>query len=134
LLTYQEDESSNGIGCAAPGASNPDPDTITGMFSHNEFENSSSGQNQAQGSASHEVQIEWVNSSIIATTVTGMSEGEIIDQLESNGMGMGDYSIDITVDVTSGGAALCTHSDDGEEVNYEIVVWVLDYTIEAVTE
>jgi len=134
MLSYEEDESSSGFGCAAPGASDPDPDTITGMFSHNEFENSSSGQNQAQGSASHEVQIEWVNSSIIATTVTGMSEGEIIDQLESNGRGMGDYSIDITVDVTSGGAALCTHSDDGEEVNYEIVVWVLDYTIEAVTE
>jgi hypothetical protein len=80
------------------------------------------------------MRIEWVNSSIIATTVTGMSEGEIIDQLESNGMGMGDYSIDITVDVTSGGGFQCTHSDDGEEVNYEIVVWVLDYTIEAVTE
>jgi hypothetical protein len=63
-----------------------------------------------------------------------MSEGEIISQLDSDGAGMGVYSIDITVDVASGGAALCTHSDDGEEVNYEIVVWVLDYTIEAVIE
>ena len=34
-LTYSEDETSSGLGCAAPGASNPDPDTITGTVVHN---------------------------------------------------------------------------------------------------
>ncbi|MCS5526613.1 MAG: sodium/proline symporter [Candidatus Poseidoniales archaeon] len=134
LLTYQEDESSNGIGCAAPGASNPDPDTITGLVNHDEFENTSSGQNQAQGETSHEMQIEWYNSSLISTTVSGMSEGQIIEQLDVNGAGMGDYSIDITVDSTAGGGLGCQHTDDGENVDYELVVWVLDYEIKAVTE
>ena len=34
-LNYSEDETSSGLGCNAPGASNPDPDTITGTVAHN---------------------------------------------------------------------------------------------------
>lgn len=132
ILTYQEDETSSGLGCALPGASDPAADTITGVLTHSELENSSEGQNQAQGEASHQGAIEWYNSSLIGTTVEGMSEQEIIDQLDSNGFGLGDYYIELSVEVASGGGAGCQHEDNGEEVKYELFVWVLDYTITAV--
>ena len=52
-LTYSEDETSSGLGCAAPGASNPDPDTITGTVVHNEHNTTASGQNSGAGVSSH---------------------------------------------------------------------------------
>ena len=43
-LQYSEDESSSGFGCAVPGASNPDPDTITGTISNDRINGTASGQ------------------------------------------------------------------------------------------
>ena len=130
LLTYSEDETSNGVGCAAPGASQPDPDTITGTLTHDDFNGTESGQNQGQGSSSHEVLVEWYNSSLyLSGNATGMSETEIKNQLDSMGAGLGVYFLEINVEAESGNAIGCTHTDNGEEVEYVVEVILLDYDI-----
>jgi len=130
-LSYSEDETSNGAGCLVPGASQPDPDTITGEIAHNEYNGTGSGQNQAEGSSSHEIVVEWYNSSLWnAGIISNLTESEIHEQLDAGGSGFGIHSVDITVDVGTGGSPGCPHTDDGEEVEYYVEVLVLDYSIE----
>ena len=128
VMTYSEDEAFAGPGCAAPGASNTEPDTITGMLMHSEFSGSESGQNQEGAPASHETLVEWYDASMIGD-VFNVTKADIIAGLDSNGAGLGDYSIGISVDVSAGGGLFCTHTDDGENVDYTIQLLVLDYTI-----
>ncbi len=131
-LSYSEDETSTGAGCTfVPGASQPEPDTITGTVVHNEYNGTGSGQNQAEGSSSHEIVVEWYNSSLWnAGIISNLTEAEIHEQLDAGGSGFGIHSVDITVDVGTGGGGGCLHTDDGEEVEYYVEVLVLDYSIE----
>ena len=129
VLTYSEDETSQGIGCVG-GAAQPDPDTITGTVVHNEHNGTGSGQNQDQGSSSHEFVVQWSMAVLNGTVLSGLSESEIHDQFDARGAGLGAYSLDITVDVEAGGGFQCTHTDDGEEVQYLVEVLILDYTVE----
>ena len=71
------------------------PDTISGMASHLNYSNSADGQNQG-GSGSHDVSTVWYNSSVIGDKIEGLSESQINDEL-SKGIGLGDYSIEISV-------------------------------------
>jgi hypothetical protein len=133
VMTYSEDESSAGLGCFAPGASDTEPDTITSMFVHDEYNITGIGFNQQGASNSHATSIEWYNSSMIGM-VSNVTKADIMASLDSNGAGLGDYSIEISVDVASGGGAGCQHTDDGEHVDYSIELIVLDYTITEVKE
>ena len=130
VLTYSEDETSGGLGCTVPGASQPDPDTITGTIMHDEYNQTGSGQNDGQNINSHEILIEWYNSSLVEQGNWSGYKSEIHDELNANGVGLGEYSIEIAVDVQTGGALGCQHTDDGEEVDYLVQLIVLDYTIE----
>ncbi len=132
ILTYSEDETSGGPGCAVPGASASDPDTITGTITHNNETGTASGQNQGQGESSHEVLVEWYNSSLLNGTISGLSESEITNQLDSGDEGLGAYILDINVAVQEGGGFGCNHNDEGEEVSYIVEILVLDYTINTV--
>ena len=120
-LTYGEDESGRGPPCLSQTA----PDTITGTATHLNFTNSTEGQND-------DVSTEWYNTSMIGTEVTGLSEAEIAEQLDSNGAGLGDYTLEITV---SAQGDSCTvpgqpaNEDNGEDVSYTVQLIVLDYSI-----
>ncbi|MEL0336628.1 MAG: sodium/proline symporter, partial [Euryarchaeota archaeon] len=127
-LTYSEDETSSGLGCAAPGASNPDPDTITGTVVHNEHNTTASGQNSGAGVSSHIVEVEWFNASMIGN-VSGVSKSDINNGLDVGDAGLGVYTLDVTVIVDSGGGLGCPHTDDGEEVEYLVELITLDYSI-----
>ena len=127
-LTYSEDETSSGLGCNAPGASNPDPDTITGTVVHNEHNTSASGQNSGTTVSSHIVEIEWFNASMIGN-VSGVSKSDINNGLDVGDAGLGVYTLDVTVVVDSGGGLGCSHTDDGEEVEYLVELITLDYSI-----
>ena len=127
-LTYSEDETSSGLGCAAPGASNPDPDTITGTVVHNEHNTSASGQNSGTDVSSHIVEVEWFNASMIGN-VSGVSKSDINNGLDVGDAGLGVYTLDVTVVVDSGGGIGCSHTDDGEEVEYLVELITLDYSI-----
>ena len=126
-MSYSEDENSAGLGCVVSGGAAV-ADTITGMLMHNEFSGTESGQNQEGAPASHETLVEWYNASMIGD-VSNVTRADIVAGLDSNGAGLGEYSVDISVDVGVGGAAGCQHTDDGENVDYTIEVLVLDYTI-----
>ncbi len=127
-MSYGEDEEDgNDPGCL--GASpQPAPDTISGMASHLNYSNSAEGQNQG-GSGSHEVSTEWYNSSVIGDKIEGLSESQIIDELDSKGAGMGDYNIEISVSANTGNRLGCENSDSGETVTYTVQLIVLDYEI-----
>ena len=113
-MTYDEDESTNGPCLVAPGQDAPD--TITGTATHAEFTNSADGENG--GSTSHTVATEWYNTSLLDTVVI-MEEAEIISQLDADGAGLGDYTIEISVTAQAGNApeAGCSRSDTGEDVS-----------------
>jgi len=127
-LNYSEDETSSGLGCNAPGASNPDPDTITGTIAHNEYNSTSSGQNSGGGTSSHQVVVEWYNTSMNGN-VSGVSKSDINEGLDVGNSGSGIYSLDISVVVEEGGGIGCSHTDDGEEVEYLVELIILDYSI-----
>ena len=127
-LSYSEDETSSGLGCNAPGASNPDPDTLTGTVVHNEYNSTSSGQNSGGGTSSHQVVVEWFNASMTGN-VSGVSKSDINEGLDVGNSGSGIYSLDISVVVEEGGGIGCAHTDDGEEVEYLVELIILDYSI-----
>ena len=127
-LNYSEDETSSGLGCNAPGASNPDPDTITGTVAHNEYNSTSSGQNSGGGTSSHQVVVEWFNASMTGN-VSGVSKSDINEGLDVGNSGSGIYSLDISVVVEEGGGIGCAHTDDGEEIEYLVELIILDYSI-----
>lgn len=59
---------------------------------------------------------------------------DIEAQLDSNGAGLGDHMVDISVSVETGNeigiAPLgCSRTDNGEQVDYTVELMVLDYTI-----
>jgi len=98
------------------------------MASHLNYSNSADGQNSG-GSGSHEVSTVWYNSSVIGDKIEGLSESQIIDELDSKGAGMGDYSIEISVAAQDGSTATCNREDTGENVTYTVQLIVLDYSI-----
>ena len=127
-MTYDEDETRNGIlppGCAGPLGGNDAPDTISATVSRGNNTASGSGQNPG----THEVTAEWYDSSIIGTVVSGLSESQIMDELEGGETGIGNYTLDISVAAESGGTATCNHEDGGEEVTYTVILVLLDYNI-----
>ena len=132
-MSYGEDEvDGNGLTCLA-GAPQAAPDTILGIASHLNYSNSAEGQNQG-GSGSHDVSTVWYNSSVIGDKIEGLSESQINDEL-SKGIGLGDYSIEISV-VSNAGSNIagCENSDSGETVTYTVKLIVLDYSISSYVE
>jgi len=128
-LQYSEDESSSGFGCAVPGASNPDPDTITGTISNDKINGTASGQNSGGGGSSHTVEVEWFNESLIGN-VSGVSKSDIIEGLEGGENGLGLYTLELSVIVETGGGPGCSHTDEGEEIEYIVELVTLDYMIQ----
>ena len=132
-MSYAEDETANGFGCAAPGAGDSAPDTITGTASHLTFNASADGQNNG-GNGAHDVSAVWYNESMLGANVSGLSLNEIKEQLDSMGAGLGDHTVSISVDAETGAQNppfICQRSDGGETVDYTVELIVLDYSIEA---
>jgi len=126
-MTYDEDETSPGPNCAGPLGGNDAADTITATVTRSNITASGSGQNPG----THEVTAEWYDFSIIDTVVSGLSESQIMDELEGGETGIGNYTVEITVDAETGNAPspLCNRNDGGEEVTYTVSLVLLDYTI-----
>lgn len=127
-MSYGEDETEDGTFGAPCVTGSLSADTITGTASHLNFSNSTDGQN-ADGNGAHDVSTEWYNSSMVGQDIEGLSESEIVEQIDSNGAGLGDYTVEIAVAANSQNSPGCTRSDTGETVSYTIQLIVLDYTI-----
>mgnify|MGYP003326310042 FL=1 len=127
MMSYGEDESGRGPPCLSQTAA----DTITGSATHGEFTGSADGQNGGQNGG-HDVVVEWFNSSMVGATVSGLSESEIVSQIDSMGAGLGAYSADIGVTAQADGCVnplLPDNEDNGEEVTYSVELIIFDYTI-----
>jgi hypothetical protein len=127
-MTYGEDDEQSGnnpIFCAA--APGNQADTISGATDHAGFTGSADGQNGGQG-GSHAAEAIWYNDSMMGV-ISGLSEAEIVAQIDAMGAGLGPYNASISVTAETGGGAGCMHSDDGEDVSYTIELIVFDYTI-----
>ena len=133
-LEYYEDETSSGLGCGVLSSGDPEPDTITGAVTRGEFNGTESGQNNGDFEDGHFLDVEWYDEEwveflMFSGLVSGYTESEIEDNLDVGGVGLGDYKLDITVDVEMGGGTECTHNDDGEEVEYVIEILTMSQTI-----
>ena len=131
VMSYGEDEEGQGPPtCVGPFGGQNDGDTISGSAMHAGFNGTADGQNN-NGGGEHEVVVEWFNSSMVGATVAGLSESEIVSQIDSMGAGLGPYSAEIGVDAEAGNAPGpgCSRSDNGEEVTYSVELIVFDYTI-----
>ena len=129
-MTYGEDESSNGgplSPCSIPGNNNNQADTISGDTEHAGFTGSADGQNGGQG-GSHAAEAIWYNDSMMGV-ISGLSESEIVEQIDAMGAGLGPYNASISVTAEAGGGGGCQHTDDGEDVSYIVELIVFDYTI-----
>jgi hypothetical protein len=130
LMSYGEDETANGASCVGPASGQAAADTISGTAMHVGFNGTADGQNNG-GNGAHEVVVEWFNSSMVGAEVSGLSESEIISQIDSMGAGLGSYSAEIGVSAAAGNAPgpLCSRSDNGEEVTFSVELIVFDYSI-----
>jgi len=124
-MTYGEDETSQGPGCGV--SSQNAADTISGNTDHAGFTGSAAGQNGGQG-GSHFAEAIWYNDSMIGV-VSGLSESEIVDQIDAMGAGLGPYNASVSVTAETGGGAGCQHTDNGEDVSYVVELIVFDYAI-----
>ena len=131
VMSYGEDEEAQGLSCGPGPLSGQDAaDTISGTAMHAGFNGSADGENNG-GNGEHDVVVEWFNSSMVGATVSGLSESEIVSQIDSMGAGLGPYSAEIGVDAEAGNAPGpgCSRSDDGEEVTFSVELIIFDYTI-----
>jgi hypothetical protein len=127
-MTYGADDEQSGnnpLFCAA--APGNQADTISGNTEHAGFTGSAAGQNGGQG-GSHFAEAIWYNDSMIGV-VSGLSESEIVDQIDAMGAGLGPYNASVSVTAETGGGNGCNHNDDGEDVSYVVELIVFDYTI-----
>jgi PAT family beta-lactamase induction signal transducer AmpG len=86
---------------------------------------SASGEN----SGAHEVNLTWHNASLLSGVIEGLTVDEIESQLAFGDRALGAYSLNILVEAEAFDGALCSHSDDGEEVASVVSLLVLDFTV-----
>ena len=132
-MTYgQDDEQTSGNvpgGCSGPLAGQNQADTISGATEHAGFTGNADGQNGGQG-GSHSAEAIWYNDSMTGV-ISGLSEAEIVEQIDAMGAGLGPYTASVSVTAEAGNAPGpgCSRSDDGEDVSYVVELIVFDYTI-----
>tara|TARA_B110001452_G_C15207637_1_gene418914 strand:- start:453 stop:1169 length:717 start_codon:yes stop_codon:yes gene_type:complete len=124
-LSFIDDETQQGVGCASPTANDPVDDDVSGNMMHSMLEQANATQ------SGDSVILEWHDSSIVGTTVSNMSESEVRMMLDGE-FGIGEHSLGISVNVNTGGGPGCQSNDDGEEVAYVIELISLEYTLEMV--
>ena len=81
------------------------------------------------GVSSHTVEVEWFNESMIGN-VSGVSKSNIIQGLEGGENGLGSYTLELSVTAETGGGAGCSHTDEGEDIEYIVELVTLDYVIQ----
>ena len=121
-LTYTDNEQSP-AGCGSA------EDDVTGSIMHSDL------QNTQEVNSGDVVEISWHDSSVIGTTVSNISESEIIALLEnSDDLGMGEHFLQISVDVNKGNCLIPGQetNDNNEVVSYTWELISLEYTITAV--
>ena len=126
LLDYpNEDESPNAGLCT--GLEDNVEDIIYGTVSKNDWTLTQNDVNPG----SHVVNLTWHNQSLLEMeNISGMSDDEIMRQIDFGMDAFGAYDFTIMVDADAFNGNFCTHTDNGEQVSSSISLLVLDVTIE----
>ncbi|MDE0858327.1 MAG: hypothetical protein OSA38_07145 [Candidatus Poseidoniaceae archaeon] len=132
-MSYGEDDEQTSAtipgGCVGPQSGQSQADTISGTTEHAGFNDTADGQNGGQG-GDHAAEAIWYNDSMTGV-ISGLSEAEIVEQIDAMGAGLGPYTASISVTAEAGNAPGpgCSRSDEGEDVSYVVELIVFDYTI-----
>ena len=133
-LSYTEAEDTSGATCNLPGGSgNPADDTITGTTMHGDYNETASGSNNGD-SGSHNVEVYWINNTLLDEETVTMSKSDIIAGIDAGDLGLGSYMAEISVDAQAGNEPngfTCQRNDAGEDVVYKIELIVFEYDIKA---
>ena len=125
VLDYpNEDETANFGLCT--GLENNVPDLIYGTINKEDWALTQSEFNPG----THAVNLTWHNQSLLdEKNISGMSQNEILNQIDIGAKAYGSYGFSILVDADAYNGELCTHTDNGEDVTSSISLLVIDLTI-----
>ena len=126
LLDYPNEDESPNVGLCT-GLEDNVEDIIYGTLSKNDWTLTQNDVNPG----SHVVNLTWHNQSLLEMEyISGMSDDEIMRQIDFGMDAYGAYDFTIMVDADAFNGNFCTHTDNGEQVSSSISLLVLDVTIE----
>tara|TARA_Y100001958_G_C21247129_1_gene578137 strand:- start:3738 stop:5837 length:2100 start_codon:yes stop_codon:yes gene_type:complete len=126
LLDYPNEDESPNVGLCT-GLEDNVEDIIYGTVSKNDWTLTQNDVNPG----SHVVNLTWHNQSLLEMeNISGMSDDEIMQQIDIGMDAYGTYDFTIIVDADAFNGNFCTHTDNGEQVSSSISLLVLDVTIE----
>ena len=130
LLDYPNEDESPNVGLCT-GLEDNVEDIIYGTVSKNDWTLTQNDVNPG----SHVVNLTWHNQSLLEMeNISGMSDDEIMQQIDFGMDAYGTYDFTIIVDADAFNGNFCTHTDNGEQVSSSISLLVLDVTIEGNTD
>ena len=129
-LDYPNEDESPNVGLCT-GLEDNVEDIIYGTASKNDWTLTQNDVNPG----SHVVNLTWHNQSLLEMeNISGMSDSEIMRQIDFGQDAYGIYDFTIMVDADAYNGNLCSHTDNGEQVSSSISLLVLDVTIEGSTD
>ena len=126
MLDYPNEDESPNVGLCT-GLEDNVEDIIYGTVSKNDWTLTQNDVNPG----SHVVNLTWHNQSLLEMkNISGMSDSEIMQQIDFGQDAYGAYDFTIMVDADAHNGNFCSHTDNGEQVSSSISLLVLDVTIE----
>ena len=125
-LDYPNEDESPNVGLCT-GLEDNVEDIIYGTASKNDWTLTQNDVNPG----SHVVNLTWHNQSLLEMeNISGMSDSEILRQIDFGQDAYGIYDFTIMVDADAYNGNFCSHTDNGEQVSSSINLLILDVTIE----
>ena len=126
MLDYPNEDESPNVGLCT-GLEDNVEDIIYGTVSKNDWTLTQNDVNPG----SHVVNLTWHNQSLLEMKIiSGLSDDEIMQQIDFGMDAYGAYDFTIMVDADAFNGNFCTHTDNGEQVSSSISLLVLDVAIE----
>ena len=126
VLDYPNEDESPNVGLCT-GLEDNVEDIIYGTASKNDWTLTQNDVNPG----SHVVNLTWHNQSLLEMeNISGMSDSEILRQIDFGQDAYGIYDFTIMVDADAYNGNFCSHTDNGEQVSSSINLLILDVTIE----
>ena len=123
-MSYPTDNETPGGLCT--GQENDVPDIVSGTATKGEWTLEASD----SGFGGHEINLTWHDQAILdAGVATNLSEQDVLDRFVFGEEARGAFDLTVLVDAQAHNSALCSHSDDGEEVTTVASLLVIDLTV-----
>ena len=123
-MSYPTDDETPGGLCTGLEANVPD--IVSGTAAKGEW----SLELSDSGFGGHDVNLTWHDQAILdAGVATNLTEQEVLDRFVFGEAARGAFDLTVLVDAQAHNSALCSHSDDGEEVTTVASLLVIDLTV-----